>query len=260
MSIKLKLVSINDKQNNSSEIINKYIIKRNLKNTEGIDSKLIVSSNGLFKVKLRLYIINFLNIKIKEAIDDEEKIKKFNNEVKEKVKFIFDTNTLKDDNEIFDIEDDKTIYVFTNDNYCKELLNFVFLKLGKEQKKEKKKLNSALEKELEEDHILKKEDINEINEDIIKDLHDPDFANLLLISKTKPELFDKLYQFLSNGDIVDHCEISNFNFNESEFSYNKELEALQKLNIGSDDLIKKILMYFEGHMNLSLRYIINKKN
>ena len=260
MSIQLKLVSISDKQNNSSDLINKYIIKRKLEENEGIDEKLIVSTNGLFKVKLRLYVINLLNIVIKQIVDDEDKLKKFNDEVKDKVKFIFNTNTLKDDNEIFDIEDDKIIYIFTNDDYCKELLNFVFLKIGKELKKKKKKLNSALEEELEEDHVLKNEDINKINEEIIKDLEDPDFSHLLSISKTKPELFDKLYQFLSNGDIVDKNEISNFNFSDSEFTYTNELEALKKLNIGSDDDIKRILMFFNGHMNLSLRYMINQKN
>lgn len=260
MSIQLKLVSISDKQSNSSDLINKYIIKRKLEDNEGIDEKLIVSTNGLFKVKLRLYVINLLNIKIKEVVDDEDKLKKFNDEVKDKVKFIFNTNTLKDDNDIFDIEDDKIIYIFTNDDYCKELLNFVFLKIGKELNNKNKKLNSSLEEELEEDHVLKKEDVNKINAEIIKDLEDPDFSHLLSISKTKPELFDKLYQFLSSGDIVDNDEINNYSFNENEFSYNNELEALNNLNIGKEDEIKKILMFFKGHMNLSLRYIVNQKN
>lgn len=259
MSIRLKLVSINDNQNNSSNIINKYVIERKLDNLEGIEEKIIVPNGSAFKVKLKKLVVNIIKLKITEF--DNSKINDFEEGIKaEKVKFIFNTNTLKDNNEIFNIEENKIVYLFSNDDNVKKILNDLFLKFGEDLSNNEKKLNSVLEQAIESTHILKEEDMKEINQNIIEELNDPDFMKLLSLSKNRPELFDKLYQFLGNGDIVDNEEFSNFNYDTSEFRYNLELETLQKLSLNTDDeIMKKILMFFSGHLNLSLRYIMNEK-
>jgi hypothetical protein len=259
MALRLKLVSINNNQNNSSNLINKYVIERKLDNLEGIDEKIIVSNGGAYKVKVKKLVVNMIKLKISDL--DKSKLNNFEDGVKnEKVKFIFNTNTLRDNNEIFDIEGNKIVYLFSNDQEIKQILNDLFLKFGKDLSNDEKKLNSVLEEEIDDTHILKEEDMEEINKNIIDELNDPDFIKLLSLSKNRPELFDKLYQFLGNGDIVDKEEFISFNFDNSDFKYNSELETLQKLNLNTDDEnIKKILMFFNGHLNLSLRYIMNEK-
>ena len=78
-----------------------------------------------------------------------------------------------------------------------------------------------MEEELDEDHILEKKDMDDINEELIEEFKDKDFIFLLNILNTRPELFDKLYQYLSSGDIVDKKEFDDFKFEDSQFTFEK---------------------------------------
>ena len=263
MSIQLKLVSIKkENSQNSQNSINKYVLIKKLCDINDLDSNTLNLTNGSYKIKLRKIIKYIILEKIKELEYNEESLNKINSNFnKDLIKFICGSETIKDDDETFMVEDKKIIYIFTNDEFSKEILCKTFLKFGNDlTDKKEKKLNSLLEKELDEDHILETADMDNINEELIKDFKDKDFIFLLNILKNRPELFDKLYQYLSLGDIVDQKEFEEFIFEESEFNFEKELISLLNLNLDeSENTLKKVLMYFKGHLNLSLRYILNSK-
>ena len=261
MSIQLKLVSI--KKENSHDSINKYVIVKKLDDIKNLENNIINSSNGIYKIKLRRVIKYIILEKIKELKHDEKIIKSIDENInKDVIKFICGAETIKDDDEIYNVEDKKVIYIFTSDEFSKEVLCKVFVEYGKDLSNNKKesKINEALEKELEEDHILEEKDMININEELINDFKDKDFVFLLGILNRRPDLFDKLYQYLSLGDIFDKDEFVKYTYEESEFSFCKELDSLLNLNLEvSENDLKKVLMYFKGHLNLSLRYIISQK-
>ena len=261
MSIQLKLVSI--KKENSHDSINKYVIVKKLDDIKNLENNIINSSNGIYKIKLRRVIKYIILEKIEELKYDEKIIKSIDENInKDIIKFICGAETIKDDDEIYNVEDKKVIYIFTSDEFSKEVLCKVFVEYGKDLSNNKKesKINEALEKELEEDHILEEKDMININEELINDFKDKDFVFLLGILNRRPDLFDKLYQYLSLGDIFDKDEFVKYTYEESEFSFCKELDSLLNLNLEvSENDLKKVLMYFKGHLNLSLRYIISQK-
>jgi len=97
------------------------------------------------------------------------------------------------------------------------------------------------------------ENIEDINTEIVEFYNNDNFKQLLQIYKKTPELFGIFFQFISNGNIVE--EITNYNI--EDFKYIKELEHLNDLNLNlNQDMVKKLLVHFEGHMNLVLRYIL----
>ena len=261
MSIQLKLVSI--KKENSQNSINKYVIIKKLDDIKDLDSNTINSNNGTYKIKMRKIITYILLEKIKELEYDQESCDSIINNIdNDLIKFICGSETIKDDNKIFTVEDIKIIYIFTNDEKSQDILCKIFLKYGTDltEEKKEKKLNSLLEEELDEDHILEKKDMDDINEELIEEFKDKDFIFLLNILNTRPELFDKLYQYLSSGDIVDKKEFDDFKFEDSQFTFEKELGSLLGLNLNIEESnLRKVLMYFKGHLNLSLRFIINQK-
>jgi hypothetical protein len=266
MSIQLKLVSIKkeNSQNsqNSQNSINKYVLIKKLCDINDLDSNTLNLTNGSYKIKLRKIIKYIILEKIKELECDKDSLDKindsFNNDI---IKFICGSETIKDDDEIFMVEDKKIIYIFTNDDFSQDILCKTFFKFGKDlTDKKEKKLSSLLEEKLDEDHILEKMDMDNINEELMNEFKDNDFIFLLNILKNRPELFDKLYQYLSSGDIVDQKEFDEFTFEESEFNFEKEFISLLNLNLDeSENTLKKVLMYFKGHLNLSLRFILNQK-
>jgi len=87
---------------------------------------------------------------------------------------------------------------------------------------------------------------------------DPAFLTLLRICIEKPEYFNKVANFITNGNISYKIKL----IVEEDFTYYTELEELKLilLNINIcryDLLLKSILQYFEGNINMSLRYIIS---
>jgi hypothetical protein len=107
------------------------------------------------------------------------------------------------------------------------------------------------------------EEINKQNEEVIKLFSDKDFTYLLKICLEKPELVNIVTSYITNGNITFKINTSE---KDKEFNYPNEyikiVELLSQLNINieNEDYIKSIIQHFEGHLNLSLRYILNTNN
>ncbi len=106
---------------------------------------------------------------------------------------------------------------------------------------------------------ISQEEINKNNEKIVELFSDNDFVYLLNIFIKKPELINKVASYVSNGNIIN----TKMKEIDGEFKYTNELaqiiELLTKLNKEYDESeLKSIINNFEGNLNLSLRYILNK--
>lgn len=118
------------------------------------------------------------------------------------------------------------------------------------------------QEDLIEDNITP-EEINKQNEEVIKLFSDKDFAYLLKICLEKPDLVNTVTSYITNGHITFQIKTSE---QDKEFNYPNEyikiIELLNQLNINitNEDYIKSIIQHFEGHLNLSLRYILNNNN
>jgi hypothetical protein len=104
------------------------------------------------------------------------------------------------------------------------------------------------------------EETNQNNLKLIELFSDKDFVYLLNILINKPDLINKASSYILNGSIINNFEIKEFN---GEFNYDSQLtqilELLNKLNKEyNENELKYIINNFEGNLNLSLRYILNK--
>ncbi len=104
------------------------------------------------------------------------------------------------------------------------------------------------------------EETDKNNLKLVELFSDSDFVFLLNIIKNKPELLNKVSNYLTNGNIVHNITITELN---DEFKYQNELlELIELLNKVNKELkeveLKYILQHFKGNLNLSLRYILNK--
>jgi hypothetical protein len=116
---------------------------------------------------------------------------------------------------------------------------------------------------------VSQEEINKNNLKTVELFLDKDFTYLLKVCLNKPELLNKVSNYITNGNIS--FEIKEIN--KEDFKYQKEytelIELLNKLDIdpkghiniiNNEILVMSVLQHFEGNINLSLRYIINLNN
>jgi hypothetical protein len=107
---------------------------------------------------------------------------------------------------------------------------------------------------------ISQENMNKNNLKTVELFLDKDFSYLLKIFLNKPELINKLSSYIINGNIS--FEIKEIN--KDDFKYQNEYKYLQELlnkiniNIDNETDAMSILQHFEGNLNLTLRYIINK--
>jgi hypothetical protein len=163
-----------------------------------------------------------------------------------KCKFIHSGQILELDKQQFDVDDTINIYIVPNTE-DKKFKSVLLMKLFNFD------INSELIDTLEEEEVV------EINTDLCDYFKDKDFINLLNIIKTKPEYLEMVNSYLSHGDIIDEIdfgsiEIENFEYTEQ---YNILMNNLMP-NIceWDEEKVKKILIKFEGNVNLTSRYIL----
>jgi hypothetical protein len=172
-----------------------------------------------------------------------------------KITFIHNGRNITDDTsaKYTGTEDEPLIiYMHTDSEYIKtEILKNIY---NKEEDNKEESDNDYDE--------LTEEEINKKNEEIIKLFSDKDFTYLLKICLDKPELLNTVTSYITNGNISIEIKLLK---EDDEFKHPNELEEilklLNKLNINIDiNDIKSIIQHFEGHLNLSLRYILNKND
>lgn len=179
------------------------------------------------------------------------------------LKFITDTETMKDDKKYsISLKDKRVIYVLSLDDKLKEKITNIFSSKGFVQEKrnvtKEKKINPNLSKPIPLDEIKIDESIiDDSNNETIKLFHDNDFLNLLRIYEDNPDMFKRFSSYVSSGDII---------LNDERFAVKSEinLEALlievKKLGINlEDEIISNALQKFNGHLNLTLRYLLRQK-
>lgn len=200
----------------------------------------------------------------------------------EKIKFISSGQCISDLNKQYPVEKLSSIFLFTNDSEIqKELVKNIFVTIKDFPKKAgpdipafnpksqmKIQLTNIPLEDTEEEIIQPTEDeINEINQKIISTIQDPDFLTLLRICTKKPELLSMVSGYMSSGNIVEEISEDFYTHPEElkEDKYQEVLtfivETLKQINLTtgiSDEHLKSIIAYFDGHINLILRYIIHQ--
>tara|TARA_Y100000813_G_C24063443_1_gene305136 strand:- start:25 stop:792 length:768 start_codon:yes stop_codon:yes gene_type:complete len=160
-------------------------------------------------------------------------------------------------------EEIKIIFVFTVENDTRAKLKKLFNDKGfvseKKQDNGKKETTSTPDPEIvkpipEDDIKITEEIINESNKKTIELFGDEDFKTLLSIYKSNPEIFKTFSSYVCNGDVI----IESFEKKESEsFQYDEQLQHIKSLDLSIDeDKIIDSLNRNNGHLNLSLRYIL----
>lgn len=159
-------------------------------------------------------------------------------------KFINSGQVLELNKQSFTIEDTINIYLVIQDA---EFKNDVITKL----------FNINLESELN-DTNEEVEEV-EIKTELCDYFKDEDFINLLKIVKTKPKYLQMVSSYLSHGDIIEDINFDDINIDN--FNYDTELNILNdniRPNIENWDevKVKKLLINYEGNVNLTSRYIL----
>ncbi len=157
-----------------------------------------------------------------------------------KIKFISNGTSLNSYEENITNQDkpEITIYMFVTD---KELLDRIIFNMYN---------NDA-----QSDDNIKIIDTNIKTLELLKD---PNFLILLRICINQPEYFNKVANFITNGNISYKINM----ITPEQFTYYRELEELKiilfNINTSKDELLlMSILQHFEGNINMSIRYIIS---
>lgn len=159
-------------------------------------------------------------------------------------KFIHSGQLLELNKQSFDISDTINIYMVIQDG---EFKNDVIMKL----------FNLNLDTELNDTN--EEVETVEIKTELCDYFKDEDFINLLKIVKTKPRYLQMVSSYLSHGDIIEDINFDDINI--ENFEYDVELNILNndlRPNIQDWDEIKvkKLLVNYEGNVNLTSRYIL----
>ena len=173
------------------------------------------------------------------------------------VKFICKGNNINNNFDIvYNLEEneEQLIYIYTSNKLIQfEFIKHIFCKTSSEDDTP------------EEVDVLTKERIDKINTDIIKSFQDPDFVNLLRICINKPALLNQVSSYLMNGNIIiqnsdiQNLDIQNLENFQYQDIYDELISIFAKINYENytEQIVKSVLIHFNGHLNLSLRYILN---
>ena len=126
-------------------------------------------------------------------------------------------------------------------------------------KPQEDKMDVELVKPIPEDEIkIDPESIERSNQETIRLFSEKNFQTLLRIFIEDKDIFKRFASYISSGNVV--MESLNSQTHES-FNYTKQLEEIQKLEIGVNETqIKNALNKFNGHINLTLRFLLTTKS
>ena len=223
MSVLFKLVGIKVEKNTKSEILCNFGSKNSI-NLSDISS-----------------IFNDFGLNI-----DKEK--------KKVIKFITDSETIKEESSYKISSDSKRIiFIFSMNSDVKQEFVKIFNEHGivKEEEMDED-VDNEITKPIPEEEIKISDDIIEAsNVETIKLFQDKDFLTLMDIYNRNAEAFKIFSRYISSGTVL----MNSLEKSNDEFLV--ELNEIKKLNIGkSDEEIQNALQMFNGHLNLSLRYLL----
>lgn len=175
-------------------------------------------------------------------------------EKNKEIKFITDSETIKEENSYKISSDSKrVIFIFSMNCDLKQEFIKIFNEHGIVKEKEMDiDADDEITKPIPEEEIKISDDIIEAsNVETIKLFQDKDFLTLMDIYNRNAEAFKIFSRYISGGTVL----MNSLEKSDDEFLV--ELNEIKKLNIGkSDEEIQNALQMFNGHLNLSLRYLL----
>lgn len=188
----------------------------------------------------------------------------------DRIKFITDSDNIKNNEKTYLItqEEDKIIFVFTPDMLLRSILKDIFDKYGSEipsmaqtQSVVQVSVDHNITKPLTTVHSVEPtitpEIIQSMNAKTIKLFEDTDFCNLISIYLKRPELFTTLSRYIIHGNVMEIDSLKNSTQpSDEELIKYKEMLPHIKLDV-SDDIKLKYLVKYQGHLNLTIRAILN---
>ena len=180
----------------------------------------------------------------------------------DQVKFITESQTMSEDKEYKVSKDtEKIVYVFTLNSDIKSVLVEIFKEKGEEStsKVGEKKDDTNISKPIPFEEIkIDDSIIKNSNIETVKLFEEEDFKSLLSIFINNPNMYQRFSSYITSGDVV--IESEKFSSSKEE-DYSQQLEEIKKLNIKvCEEDITNALNKFNGHLNLTLRYLLYKNS
>jgi hypothetical protein len=153
-------------------------------------------------------------------------------------------------------------------NHCKFIINDKIMELGVSYLiKDTNNIYITVDNDNMRDRLIKifdsKDYIMETNEDeinynnkLMDYFQDKKFITLLDIIKENPEYISIACSYLSNGNIINKIDIDNIEINNDYNIVYEKLKSSVDLSKWDEDYVKKILTYYNGNMNLTMRYLL----
>lgn len=194
-----------------------------------------------------------------------------------KIKFISDSEQIKESSKDYYIESGKCIiiFVFTTDNELKHKLVKIFMKEGCEVSQNSNTSQQNIKpaspdaeickpitiKETSTVPKLSSELIDAVNAKSVSLFADPDFKNLISVYLRRPELFSTLASYVQHGNIIEeslgHIKTIDELSNKELEHYQKLADKINHLEIGvKNEVVMDRLIKMSGHLNLTLRSIL----
>lgn len=180
-----------------------------------------------------------------------------NKEYLDQTTFIINSELISDPTKIYSINLNEIYIILVNNQQNSQEMQQLIISM------EKQKMNEEIFQPITQNDEIKvsPEIINKLNEETLLLFTDPDFINILSIYKRKPELFNILSNYIQSTSIVESLVVDNDNdLSSEELNYYSNLTLkILNLNLGvSKDLIMNKLIKYSGHLNLTIRAIINE--
>ena len=196
--------------------------------------------------------------------DTHEFFKKLGCEDVEPIKFITDSETMIPDKKYKIKDNSRLVYVFTMDETVKLKLIELFNKYGRESEKAntqvtETKVDQHITKPIPEDEIkIDEKVIAQSNYEAIKLFQNENFKSLLKVYCEDSDVFKKFSAYISSGDV----ELTSFKSFDETKDFTNELQQIKNIDLDGyfsdkDEKILEALKKFNGHINLSLRYLLN---
>ena len=178
------------------------------------------------------------------------------------IKFITNAEIMTNEKS-FNAGEKLTVYVFSQDEEIKKLINKIFQENGhiseKVAQKEQSKpyvvnrVDETISKPLEESELkITKDIIDESNKMTVELFKNKNFKSLLKIFYEDPDIYKTFASYVTSGDMMEEP------FDE-EIESNFDTQVQEILSLGvllEEDIIRNSLKRFNGHINLSLRYLL----